>query len=345
MKKLLLIVAVCFLAFPIGCKKSAYTGTRPSVSPQIPSGSAVATVGGAAITIDELDRAAQGQLQKVDMEIYQIKKRVLDDMIEDKLLEDAAKKKGLSVEKFLAEEIDAKISPPVDEEVKSLYDSSKERLGKSFDEVKGQIADYLKQNKKARARADLIASLKKNADVKVNLEPPRVQIDIGDAPVQGDKGAAVTLIEFSDYQCPFCKRVRPTIWKLLEEYKGKLRYVFMDFPLSFHKDAKKAHEAAHCAADQGKYFEYNRKIFDNQGDIDVASLKKYAKDGDLQLKTADFDKCLDSGKHTKVVEGMVQKGINAGVSGTPAYFVNGIMLSGAMPYESFKEVIESELKK
>lgn len=321
-----------------GCSKSA---TQSSSG--VPASGIAATVGGVSITMEELNKAAKNQLQKVETEIYQVKKRALDDLIEEKLLEGAAKKKSLSVEKFLAEEVDAKITAPMEQEIKALYDSSKEKLGKSFEEVKGQITDYLAQNRKMRAKADLIANLRQGADVKINLEPPRVTIDIGDAPSVGPKDAKITLVEFSDYQCPFCKRVRPTIWRLTDEYKDRIRYVFLDFPLSFHKDAQKAHEAARCAADQGKYFEFNRKLFDNQTEIGVPALKKYAKE--LGLKQAEFDKCLDGGKQAKTISESIQKGIGVGVTGTPAYFINGIMLSGAMPYESFREVIESELKR
>ena len=337
MKKSVLAVLILAVAFGLaGC-------TKPGASAGSAPGGVAATVGGETITMDDLDAAAKSQLQKVDTEIYRIRKRVLDGLVEEKLIDEAAKKKGMSAEKFMAEEVDAKVTAPTDEEIKALYDSSKDRLGKPFDEVKGQIAEYLKTNRAMRARADMIASLRKDADVKINLAPPRVTIDTKDAPAMGEDNAEITLVEFSDYQCPYCKRVRPSIWRLMDEYKGKLRYVFMDFPLQFHKDAKKAHEAAHCAGDQGKYFEYNRKIFDNQAKIGIDDLKGYAKD--LQLKTAEFDACLDSGKNAKVVEEFAKRGANAGVSGTPAYFVNGIMLSGAMPYESFKELIDQELKK
>lgn len=341
MKKVIQVfIAVVSAAFLAGCGGAGKTG--PSGGAQAPSDTA-AVVNGVTITVADLDSSAKKQLQRVETEIYQIKKRVLDDLVEQKLIEDAAKKKGLSVEKFITEEVDEKAAAPTEDEIKAIYDSSKDKVGKTFDEVKNQIADYLKQNKKSRARAELIAKLKEGADVKVKLEPPRVAVDIKGAPSIGDKDAKVTLVEFSDYQCPFCKRVRPTIWRLTDEYKGKLLYVYRDFPLSFHKDAKKASEAAVCAGDQDKYFEYNRKLFDNQTAIGVDDLKKYARE--LGLNTKDFDKCLEGGKHTKDVDASVQAGAEAGVSGTPAYFINGIMLSGALPYESFKEVIDSELAK
>ncbi len=323
-----------------GCNKPA--STSPSAGGSAPGGVA-ATIGGVAITMDELNAAAKSQLQKVDTEVYQIRKRVLDDLIEEKLVEEAAKKKGVSVEKYLAEELDSKVAAPSEEEMKALYDSSKDRLGKSYDEVKGQISDYLTTNRKMRAKADLMASLREGAEVKINIEPPRIVIDVKDAEVMGEKGAKIQLIEFSDYQCPFCKRVRPTIWRLMDEYKGKISYVFLDFPLSFHKEAKKAHEAAHCAGDQGKYYDYNRKIFDNQTKLGVDDLKGYAKE--LGLNAAEFDKCLSTDKFAKRVEQNMKTGAGAGVTGTPAFFINGILLSGAQPYDSFKEIIESELKR
>ncbi|MFH0799818.1 MAG: thioredoxin domain-containing protein [Pseudomonadota bacterium] len=325
-----------------GCSKGAKLSVSAPASAAQP-GDVAAAVGGETITMGELNDAAKSQLQRVDTEVYQIKKRVLDDLVEAKLIEEAAKKKGMSADKFLTEEIDAKVTAPADSDIQAVYDSSKERLGKPLEEVKGQITEYLKQSRKAQARGNLIAELKKVADVKINIEPPRVTIDTKGAPSVGDKDAKITFVEFSDYQCPFCKRVRPTIWRLTDEYKGKVRYVFMDFPLSFHKDSKKAHEAAHCAGDQGKYFEYNKAIFDNQTNIGVEDLKKYAKE--LKLNTKDFDKCLTGGKHARTVEDSVAAASKIGVTGTPAYFINGIMLSGAMPYESFKDVIESELKK
>jgi protein-disulfide isomerase len=303
-----------------------------------------ATVNGVAITMEDLNKAAKDRLARVDTEVYQIRKKVLDSLVEEKIIAEAAKKKGVSVEKFLAEEVESKAGEPTEEEVKALYDARKGAITKPFDEVKGQIAEYLKANRRAQARGELLAKLREDAEVKIELSPPRVTLEIPEGvPAVGDKDAKITVVEFSDYQCPFCKRARPTVWRLVDEYKDKLRYVFLDFPLSFHKDSKKAHEAARCAGDQGKYYEFNRKVYDNQGKIGIEDLKGYAKE--LKLDTAKFDKCLDSGEKAKVVEEFIQEGVASGVSGTPSFFINGIMLSGAQPYESFKEIIDSELKR
>jgi protein-disulfide isomerase len=243
----------------------------------------------------------------------------------------------------LADEVDAKVVAPSDSEVETLYEQNKERIGKPLAEAKPGLVDMMKQNRKIQAMNAFVASLKKDADVKIILEPIRVDIDTKGASFVGEKNAKVTLIEFSDYQCPYCKKVRPSIWKLMDEYKGQIKYVFMDFPLSFHKDAQKAAEAAHCAGDQDKYFEFNKKAFDSQPNIGIEDLKKVA--GELGLNVKNFEKCLSSGKHAKEVEASQNVGMAAGVSGTPAYFINGIMLSGAMPYESFKQVIDTELKR
>lgn len=345
MKKLTTVVlAVLLAACLVSCKKPAATSAPTTAAPAA-SGDVAATVGGEAITMDDLNKAAKENLARLDTEAYRIKKGVLDTMVEGKLIEQAAKKKGMTVEKFLAEEVDAKVTKPTDDEVKALFEARKGAAGNmTFDQAKGQLTDFLLQSRKAQARQALVAKLRQDAAIKVNIEPPRVNVDVASAThAMGPKDAKVTLVEFSDYQCPFCKRVRPTIWRLVDEYKDKIRYVFMDFPLSFHKDSRKASESAWCAGDQGKYFEMNRKIFDTQDKIGVDDLKKNAKD--LGLDAKKFDKCLDGGVHSKDVDASVAKGSSVGVSGTPAYFINGISISGAQPYESFKDLIESEMKR
>lgn len=341
MKKIHLSVVVLLGAALIwGCSKG---GSTTLTSTTGAAGDSVATINGAPITAGELNDNIKNQMQRVEMQIYQIKKQGLDDLIQKKILEEAAKKNGKSVDEYVKVEIDEKVTEPTEDEVRALYEARKGKDSLPFDKVKGQILDFLKQSKKNKARQDLIAKLKTESDVKILMEPPRVKLDVDDAPAIGPKDAKVTLVEFSDYQCPFCKRVRQTIWTLTDEYKDKLRYVFADFPLSFHQFAKKAHEAAHCAGDQDRYFDYNKKIFDNQTNLTVDDLKKYAKE--LGLNSSKFDKCLDKGEKTKIVEELQEKGMQVGVTGTPAYFINGIQLTGAQPINAFKELIDEEIKK
>ena len=225
-----------------------------------------------------------------------------------------------------------------------FFEEKKDRFsGKKLEDVQGNIRGFLFSEQHRKLYDGYIAKLKKGSDVAYLIKAPKIEVPEGDAPGIGPKDAKVRIVEFSDFQCPFCGRARATINKINEEYKGKVRYVFRDFPLSFHKDAPKAHEATHCAGDQNKYWEMNKKLFSSQQALKVDDLKKYAQE--LKLNSKKFDECLDSGKHTEKVKKETEEGSSLGVSGTPAYFINGRMISGARPFEDFQEIIEDELRK
>jgi protein-disulfide isomerase len=178
-----------------------------------------------------------------------------------------------------------------------------------------------------------------------NPEPSAVKVSVDDDAVLGKEDAPVTIIEFSDYQCPFCGRhFTQTYPQLKKDYvdTGKIKIVFRDFPLnSIHPQAQKAAEAAECAGEQGKYWEMHDKLFENQGALDVASLKSYAQT--LGLNTADFNSCLDSGKMASEVAKDLSDGQSYGVQGTPAFFVEGKLISGAQPYSVFQQELNVAL--
>ena len=174
----------------------------------------------------------------------------------------------------------------------------------------------------------------------------RVSVSTENDAIKGQTNAPVTILEFSDYQCPFSARFYSQVLPEIEKNyvkTGKARFVYRDYPLPFHQNAQKAAEASECAAEQGKFWEYHDTLFENQKDLETASLKKYAKN--LGLDTAKFDSCLDSGKMASEVKKDTEDAAKYGVSGTPCFFVNGWRVSGAMPYNSFEEMIEKELKK
>ena len=163
-------------------------------------------------------------------------------------------------------------------------------------------------------------------------------------PSLGRASAPVTVIEFSDFQCPFCQRVAPTLKKVRETYGDKVRIVWKDFPLTqIHPQAFKASEAAHCAGDQGKFWEYHDRLFANQQQLQPDDLKKHA--ADLGLDAAAFNACLDSSKYGERVRDGVAQGTRLGVNSTPTIYINGRMLSGAQPYEAFVSVIDEELSR
>ncbi|MDH7488785.1 MAG: DsbA family protein [Anaerolineae bacterium] len=178
------------------------------------------------------------------------------------------------------------------------------------------------------------------------IPPRRYEVSLDDDPVKGSPDAPVTIVEFSEFQCPYCGYYSREVFPKIDEAyikTGKVKYVFRDFPLSFHSNAQKAAEAAGCAGQQGKFWEYHDVLFAHQDALDIPSLKQYA--ADLGLDTAQFDACLDSGTMAKEVAGDAADGQTYGVSGTPAFFVNGIRLNGAQPFEAFQELIEEELAK
>jgi len=177
-----------------------------------------------------------------------------------------------------------------------------------------------------------------------NAVPQRQDIDLDDDAVLGDPNAPVTIVSFEDYQCPYCGRAfQDTFPQIKKDYidTGKVKMVFRDFPLSFHPEALPAAEAAECAGDQGKYWEYHDELFKNQQLLSSSLYPQLA--SQLGLDTAKFQQCLDSGKHTQEVQNDFAYGSQAGVSGTPTFFINGVMLVGAQPYSAFKQVIDAEL--
>jgi protein-disulfide isomerase len=185
-----------------------------------------------------------------------------------------------------------------------------------------------------------LRELRQRYNVAIALEAPKVNVSTDNDPVRGAKDAKVTIIEFSDFECPYCRRVQPALKRLLEEYDGRVRLVFRDFPLNIHKNAQKAAEAAQCAAEQDKFWPYHDKLFEATA-LSPDDLKKYA--GELELDTDKFNACLDAGQYAQEVADDMKDGQEAGVNSTPSFFINGQPLSGAVPYERFQEIVDAAL--
>jgi protein-disulfide isomerase len=330
--RILRIVFVSAAAFTLysGCDRNKSKGSAG----QSPN-TVVATLKDDKITLSDLDEAAGAQL-------YQVRRQALDQLIMERLIKNAASKKNQTEEQFLKAEIDDKITPPSDEQIKEMYDKSAAQLppGATFEEYKPRIADFLTRPQKQEKARALFDQLKKEAEVKVTLSEPRKQVE-AKGPARGPDSAKITIVEFSDFECPFCSRANETVDKVMEAYAGKVRLVFRHYPLDFHKKAPKAAEASLCANEQGKFWEYHNQLFANQQKLDPPQLKEHATS--VGLDAAKFSECLDSGKMASVVQADMAAGKKAGVNGTPAFFINGVMLSGAQPLEEFKRVIDQEL--
>ncbi len=307
--------------------------------------------GAETITGADLDEVVKKDLRKAENEFreraYEMKKAALEGLIAKRLVEAKAKAAGKTPEQFLDAEVLSKVGEPSAEEVKALYDRAKAsgQPVPPFEQAKGDVSRYIVQQKQRQALSAYYDKLRTEAKVEVLLpvwHPPRIEV-AAEGPSRGPAKAPVTIVEFSDFECPYCGRAESVVTQVLETYGDKIRLVYRDYPLPFHPTAPKAAEAAHCAADQGKFWQMHGKLFANQRALAVDSLKGYAKD--LGLDSGKFNACLDSGEKAKVVEANRKAGDEAGVNGTPAFFVNGVLISGAQPFESFKQVVDAELAK
>jgi protein-disulfide isomerase len=319
----------------------AMTGT--AVWAQAPS---LAVVNGQPITEEEIDKPIAIQLAKLHEQIYLLRQQRLESAIRDRLLIQEATRRGITVQKLLDIEVTPKVGLVAEEEVEQFYQTNKGRLGTADEmELREQIRAGLQSQKISSQREVFVQSLRKNATVVVNLQPPpvvRIAVSTDGAPVRGAANAPVTIVEFTDFHCPFCKTVIPTLQELATKYGDKVKLVFRDLPIDqLHPGARKAHEAARCADEQGKFWAYHDVLFDKAPRTSAEDLKAYARQVGLDL--AKFDQCVASGKPAAMVQRDIDEGARLGIRGTPVFFINGELFMGAQPLENFARVIDREL--
>jgi len=304
-------------------------------------GKVVARVGKEVITLEEVEQALAAQLYQLEVQRFRLIRQKIEDLITERLLQQEAERRGLSVEELLGKEALA----VGEEEVEALLEANKDRLEGGKEVWRERAREYLLEQKRTSRMAALVASLKGQTPVTIDLEepePPLVPVGADDNPSLGPDGAPVTIVEFSDFQCPYCKQSQAVLREVMKVYEGKVRLVFRDFPLSTHRFARKAAEAARCASEQGKFWPYHDKLFENQPRLDIPDLKRYARE--LNLDQTAFEACLEGGKYRDEVTKDLRDGIRAGVSATPTFFINGRPLTGAQPFPAFQALIEKALK-
>jgi protein-disulfide isomerase len=304
----------------------------------------VATVGDITITRGDLEKAVKAQLIEVDNQRYEILEEGLNNLVSEKLLSLEAQSQGKSLEDFQKEIMSAPVDEPTEETIQKVYDENKEQLGgKSLDEVKGRIVEYLKNQARAQKAQAMLADLRTKHPTSIKLAPPVVEVsDAGRASRGGGADAPITIIAFSDYECPYCKKGEEVIAEVMTTYGNKVRYVHRDYPLPFHKSARKAAETARCAGEQGKFWEVHDALFKSPQLSDEIIVQVATTAG---VDKAKLDACLADPKIKAMVDEDMTAGGDVGVSGTPAFFVNGRMLSGAQPIDRFKAIIDAELAK
>jgi len=328
------------LFFLISVSLSVGWGCRPTNDSE-----KLAEVDGTSITRAEVDRAAGKPLSNAREQLYKLERQKLDEYIGAILLTREAKSQSISVSTLLEREVDGKIAALTEDEIRSFYEKNKARLPVDFDKVHDQIRGYLREQKIENQKAAYVKELRSKAKITTYLKAPpvfRAELALNGAPIRGAENAPVTIVKFEDFQCPFCKTAQPTFKDLLKKYEGKVRVVHKDLPLeAIHPLARQAAEAARCAGEQGKFWEYHDQLYSISPKLSIEDLKSSAKQ--VGLNSAAFDQCLPSGKYRAAVQKDLNDGAQLGLTGTPAFFINGREITGAQPMEAFAAIIDEEL--
>ena len=300
----------------------------------------VATIAGEPLKAATLIERLKPIIYRIRIETYEAAKTQTDQLVNDMLLLEEARRRQIGPEQIIRAEVSDRVKPPTEQEVEKFYTDNKARITGDLNSVRNQLANYLQEQSRQQLEKDLSARLRKSANIRWLIsepEPPVQNISVDDDPSRGEVNAQVTIVEFTDFQCPACAAMHPVLEEALKSYENKVRFVVRDFPLTQHENARKAAEAANAAHAQGKFFEYASLLFKNQKALDVASLKKYA--SDLGLNRARFDAELDRGVYTAEITKDLEDGEMYGVGSTPTIFVNGVQLR-ILSAEGLREAID-----
>lgn len=335
-----------FLSAVLAVAGCADTQPTAAQEPSPAGGAVLATVNGTPITDADVRAALGGELARLEAQVYDLKRQQLETLIAERLLDAEAARRGVSRQALEAEEIAAKVTPVSEEELGAFIEANRTRIRGDAEALRPQIRAFLEQRKADERRAAVVEGLRASAKVDVSLAAPapfRATLDIDGAPVRGAADAPVTIVEFSDFHCPFCRSVQPTLTQLLERYEGKVRLVYKHLPLdALHPQARRASEASWCAGQQGKFWEFHDALYREGGsDASDAVMTKIA--SGVGLDQGAFTACMAAPEAARVVERDVAQGTALGLSGTPGFFVNGRELNGAQPLDAFVRVIEDEL--
>ena len=334
--------SVCLAA---GCssgdKPAGVSGEEAAVKAPV----VVATYSGKSITEEQLDKTIQRELEKLekkryDLRLQAIQKMVVEDLIETQVADRFLRSGQVVVDNY----VDENMVSPARAEIEAFFTQSIQPMATEavFDDFHDRISDYLSGEARKKAMREYFLLLQRESRLEILLEEPkraRVKLDAVGA-AKGAERPLVTVVEFGDFQCPFCARLRPRLDALVRAFPDKVRVVFKHFPVPANIDARGAAEAALCAEDQGKFWDYHDRLFDNQSRLEFEDLERYAElaklDGD------DFIQCLTTKKQRPALKRDLQVGEDVGVAGTPAVYVNGLLLD-AVDLESLKAAVEAEL--
>ena len=301
----------------------------------------------------DVEKAAAGKMKELDLEALRAPARVetrrhailsetMEEITYNKLFNMESEKLGITPAELTELKITPRIKPLTPEELDRYFELNKNRLQGTREEIIAQITSYVEGQREKEAYREYSRELAEEYGVSYLLPPVRFDVPSTGHPSIGPEDAPVTVVEFSDFECPHCASAGAVLHQLYEEFEGKIRIVFRQYPLwMIHKKAWKAAEASLCAAEQGKFWEMHNLLFSGQDKLDNEGLKEKAKQ--LELDQDRFDQCLDSGKYSDAVDLDMIEGSKAGISGTPAFFINGRPLEDRFSYESIRKIVLEEL--
>ncbi|HEV7396318.1 MAG TPA: thioredoxin domain-containing protein [Pyrinomonadaceae bacterium] len=314
-------------------------------SPDLKPTTVVATVGDQQVLAGTIQERMKPVMYSLRLSAYQVTRDALNRTLNDLLLLAEAKRRNIPPENVIRLEVTEKARNPTDAEAEKFYNDNKDRIAADFISVKSQIVDYLREKGSQDLERALSERLRKTANLRILLtepEAPVYTIDTTGEPSRGDANAPVTVIEFTDFQCPACAAMQPILDEILPTYGSKVRFVVRNYPLARHANARKAAEAADAANAQGKFFEYTAVLFKRQTALDVPSLKKYA--SEVGLDRARFDAELDKGMYAADIRRDMDAAEKVGIGSTPTVFINGTKLYDMTP-EGLRAAIDKALAK
>ena len=331
--------ATAFLVVPLLCAAATGGASTMRMSSGGGPNMVLATIGDHPITQGEVDR-------KVAAQLYDLRKQALDEVIDNYVVQRAADAAGLKPDNYIDQQIRSTVPRVTEQEAEKFYTQHKTQLdgqtgGHSFDQIKQRLIHAMQHQRDQEGQEQIVQKLRAANHISVLLQAPRVNIASAGHPSSGASSAPVTIIEFSDFQCPFCRAAEDSLKQVRQKYGDQVKMVYMDFPLGFHSHAMDAARAARCAADQDKFWPFHDALFLDQKKLDPDNLKQTA--AKIGLDTAKFNACLLSDQHDAGIHKDMAEGNSLGVTGTPTFFINGRELSGAQPPPKFDQVIDEEL--
>jgi protein-disulfide isomerase len=298
----------------------------------------VAEIGNQKLTAADLDQKEGGTLLQARYQYYMSQRKALDELIDSQLIAAEASKKGLPVDDLLQREVYKDIKDPTEDQLQVYYEGIDTH--QSYSEVRTLVLEHIRQLRRNKARAAYIAELRKEADITVLLMPPVAELNLANTYLDGNRNAEIVLVEFADYECPYCEKVQAHLLQLKKDYGDKIAIAYKDFPLPMHQRAEKAAEAARCAGEQGKFWAFHNILYTSRA-LNVEQLKAQARV--LGVEGQIFDQCLDSGAMAQTVKKDLDEGVALGLTGTPSFFVNGHFFSGAVDYAALKQMVDQQL--